>query len=99
MRGLATRSGEVVSGNRLLRCDRPRRRSAVSRLSAIELSSGPMFTFRMPPLLLAIVVAAPAVLAGQLARNGDYSRAGQVAMAEMLVILIAGAISARRRID
>ena len=58
-----------------------------------------MFNFRMPPLLLAIVVAAPAVLAGQLARTGDYGRAGQVAMAEMLVILIAGAISAQRSID
>jgi hypothetical protein len=58
-----------------------------------------MFNLRLPPLLLAIVVAAPAVLAGQLARSGDYSRAAQVAVAELLVILIAGAISAQRRLD
>jgi len=58
-----------------------------------------MFNFRMPPLLLAIVVSAPAVLAGSLARSGDYARAGQVAMAEMLVILIAGAISSQHRTE
>lgn len=58
-----------------------------------------MLNFRLPPLLLAILVSAPAVLAGHLARHGDYSRAAQVAMAEMLVILIAGAISAQQRLD
>jgi hypothetical protein len=99
MRGLAMRSGQVVSGNRLLRWERPRRLGAPSRLAAIGLSWRPMFNFRMPPLVLAIVVSAPAVLPGQLARSGDYSRAVQVALAELLVILIAGAISAQRRID
>lgn len=58
-----------------------------------------MLNFRMPPLLLAIFVSAPAVLAGSLARSGDYSRASQVAVAEILVILIAGAISAQRRTE
>jgi hypothetical protein len=50
-------------------------------------------------LLLAILVTAPAFLAGQLARDGNYTRASQVARLEMLVILIAGIISSQRKLD
>ena len=58
-----------------------------------------MFNLRLPPLFLAALVAAPATLAGRLASQGDYSRAGQVALAEMLVIVIASLMSAQRSID
>jgi hypothetical protein len=58
-----------------------------------------MSNFRLPSLLLAILVSAPALLAGHLVRNGDYTLASQVAMLELLVILIAGAISAQRKLE
>lgn len=58
-----------------------------------------MSKLSLPSLVLASIVAAPAVLAGQLARTGDYTRAFQVAMATLLVIVIAGAISAQRKLD
>ena len=55
--------------------------------------------FQLPSLVLASIVAAPAVLAGQLARTGDTTRAFQVALVELLVIAIACAISSQRRLD
>jgi hypothetical protein len=58
-----------------------------------------MFNVRLPPVLLAIVVSAPAVLAGRLAAHGDYQRAGYVALLELFVISIAGAIAAQRTVD
>ena len=60
---------------------------------------GTMLNLRLPPLLLAILVAAPAVLFGQLCATGDYGRAGQVALLELVVIMVAGAISAQRTLD
>lgn len=50
-------------------------------------------------LVLASIVAAPAVLAGRLARSGDITRAWQVALVELLVIAIACAISSQRSLD
>jgi hypothetical protein len=58
-----------------------------------------MSKFSLPSVLLASIVAAPALLAGQLARAGDYTRSFQVAMATLLVIVIAGAISSQRTLD
>jgi hypothetical protein len=58
-----------------------------------------MFDVRMPSLFLAIVVSAPALLAGSLAAQGDYSRAGYIALLEMVVISIAGALAAKRELD
>ena len=58
-----------------------------------------MSKLRFSSLLLAILVTAPAVLAGQLLKTGDYTRASQVAMLEMLVIVIASAISSQRRLE
>jgi hypothetical protein len=58
-----------------------------------------MFNLRLPPVLLAIVVSAPALLAGRLAAQGDYQRAGYVALLELFVISIAGAIAAQRTLD
>lgn len=58
-----------------------------------------MSKFPLSSLVLASIVAAPAMLAGQLARTGDYTRAFQVAMVELLVIVIAGAISSQRSLD
>jgi hypothetical protein len=58
-----------------------------------------MSKFSLPSLMLASIVAAPAVLAGQLARTGDYTRAFQVAMVELLVIVLAGAISSQRKLE
>ena len=58
-----------------------------------------MFNVRLPPIVLALVVSAPALLVGQLAARGDYPRAGYVALLELLVISIAGAIAAQRELD
>jgi hypothetical protein len=58
-----------------------------------------MSKLRFSSLLLAILVAAPAVLAGQLVQMGDYTRASQVAMLEMLVIALASVISSQRSLD
>jgi len=58
-----------------------------------------MSKFSLSSLVLAIIVAAPAVLAGQLARTGDYTRAFQVAMLELFVIVVAGAISSQRTLE
>ena len=58
-----------------------------------------MFNLRLPPVLLAIVVSAPALLAGSLAAQADYQRAGYVALLELIVISIAGAIAAQRKLD
>jgi hypothetical protein len=58
-----------------------------------------MFNLRLPPVLLAIVVSAPAVLAGRLAAQADYQRAGHVALIELFVISIAGALAAQRKLD
>jgi hypothetical protein len=58
-----------------------------------------MYNFRLPSAGLAVLVSAPALLAGRLAAGGDYARAGYVAALELLVILIAGAIAAQRRLE
>jgi hypothetical protein len=58
-----------------------------------------MFNLRLPPVLLAVLVSAPALLAGGLAAHGDYARAGYVAVVETFVILIAAALTAQRRLD
>jgi hypothetical protein len=58
-----------------------------------------MSKFTLSSVVLASIVAAPAVLAGQLARTGDYTRSLQVAMLTLLVIVIAGAISSQRTLD
>jgi hypothetical protein len=58
-----------------------------------------MFNVRLPSLYLAALVSAPALLAGRLAAQGDYARAGYVALLEMIVISIAGAIAAQRKLD
>jgi hypothetical protein len=58
-----------------------------------------MFNLRLPPVLLAILVSAPALLAGRLVAQGDYQRAGYVALLEVLVISIAGAIASQRTLD
>jgi hypothetical protein len=58
-----------------------------------------MFNVRLPPVSLAIVVSAPALLLGRLAAQGDYARAGYVALLEFIVISIAGAIAAQRKLD
>lgn len=55
-----------------------------------------MFNVPLPPLFLTIGVAAPAVLAGQLAASGSYALSLRVAALELFVILLAGAIAARR---
>ena len=89
----------MLNGRSLLRCLGLIVAYAASRPVAIALSWGQMFNLRLPPLLLAIVVAAPATLAGRLASQGDYARAGQVAIAEMFVILIASVMSTQRTLD
>lgn len=58
-----------------------------------------MFSLRLPPVFLAIVVSLPALLAGRLAAQGDFSRAGYMALSELIVISIAGAIAAQRKLD
>lgn len=58
-----------------------------------------MSKLTLSSLVLASIVAAPAMLAGQLARTGDYTRALQVAMLALLVVVIAGAISSQRTLD
>jgi hypothetical protein len=58
-----------------------------------------MFNVRLPPVFLAIVVSAPALLAGRLAAQGNFARAGSVALLELAVISIAGAIAAQRKLD
>jgi hypothetical protein len=58
-----------------------------------------MSKFSLSSLVLASIVAAPAVLAGRLARSGDLTRALQVALIELLVIAIACAISSQRSLD
>jgi hypothetical protein len=58
-----------------------------------------MSKFSLSSVVLASIVAAPAVLAGQLARAGDFTRSFQVAMLTLLVIVIAGAISSQRTLD
>jgi hypothetical protein len=58
-----------------------------------------MFNVRLPPVFLAALVSAPALLAGSLAAEGDYVRAGYVALVEMIVISIAGALAAQSELD
>jgi hypothetical protein len=58
-----------------------------------------MYNFRLPSPGLAALVSAPALLAGRFAASGDYARAGYLALLELFVILIAGAIAAQRRLD
>jgi len=58
-----------------------------------------MLNLRLPPISLAIVVSAPALLAGRLAAQGDLARAGYVALLELIVISIAVAITAQRSLD
>ena len=58
-----------------------------------------MYNFRLPSVGLAVLVSAPALLAGRFAASGDYARAGYLALLELLVIMIAGAIAAQRRLD
>jgi hypothetical protein len=58
-----------------------------------------MFNVRLPSPLLAVLVSAPALLAGRLAAQGDYARAGYTALLELFVIMIAGALAAQRRLD
>jgi hypothetical protein len=47
--------------------------------------------------LLSIVVSAPAVLAGQLFRQGDAARGTQVALAELIVVALAAVITHHKR--
>jgi hypothetical protein len=58
-----------------------------------------MFNLQLPPVVLAVLVSAPALLAGRLAAQGDYARAGYTALLELLVILIASALSTQRRLE
>jgi hypothetical protein len=58
-----------------------------------------MLKLRLPPTLLAILVSAPALIAGRLAASGELVRAGSVALLELLVIALAATIAAQRRLD
>ncbi|HEX6244356.1 MAG TPA: hypothetical protein VFZ61_25740 [Polyangiales bacterium] len=58
-----------------------------------------MYNLRLPSIVLAVLVSAPALLAGRFAATGDYARAGYLAVIELFVIMIAGAIAAQRRLD
>ena len=58
-----------------------------------------MYNLRLPSIGLAVLVSAPALLAGRLAASGDYARAGYLALLELFVIMIAGAIAAQRRLE
>ena len=58
-----------------------------------------MFNVRLPPTLLAVLVSAPALIAGRLAANGELARAGSVALLELLVIALAATIAAQSRLD
>jgi hypothetical protein len=58
-----------------------------------------MLNVRLPSVLLAVLVSAPALLVGRLAAQGDYARAGHVALLEIIVIAVAGALAAQRKLD
>jgi hypothetical protein len=58
-----------------------------------------MFNVRLPPVLLAVLVSAPALIAGRLAANGELPRAGSVALLELVVIAVAATIAAQSRLD
>ena len=58
-----------------------------------------MFNVRLPPTLLAVLVSAPALIAGRLAANGELARAASVALLELLVIAVAATIAAQSRLD
>lgn len=75
------------------------RRSGPDCLAAFRVAWRAMSNLRLPPILLAILVSAPAVLAGRLAATGESSRAVYLAVLEVFVILIAAAIAAQRRLD
>lgn len=47
--------------------------------------------------VLSLFVSAPAVLIGQLLRRGDHTRAVQVVLVELLIIMLAAGISKQRR--